>query len=60
VDNSSGYGKAMELPDGSPFIADTGTGGHRTDAAKTNGIRGNRLRTRADRSGIDLLPAPDR
>ena len=57
VDNSYGYGKAMELPDGSLFITYIATGGHRTEDAKTNGIRCIRLRVRADHSGIDLLPA---
>jgi hypothetical protein len=60
VDNSYGYGKAMALPDGSLFITYIATGGHRTEDAKTNGIRCIRLRVRADHSGIDLLPAPNR
>ena len=60
VDTSYGYGKAMELPDGSLFITYIATGGHRTEDAKTNGIRCIRLRVRADHSGIDLLPAPNR
>jgi photosystem II stability/assembly factor-like uncharacterized protein len=60
VDNSYGYGKAMELPDGSLFITYLATGGHRTEDAKNNGIRCIRLRVRADHSGIDLLPAPNR
>ncbi len=60
VDNSYGYGKAMELPDGSLFISYIATGGHRTDDAKNNGVRCIRLRVRPDHSGIDLLPAPNR
>ena len=59
VANSYGYGKAMELPDGSLFIAYIATGGHRTEDAKTNGIHCIRLRIRADHSGVDLLPAPN-
>ena len=60
VDSSYGYGKAMELPDGTLFITYIATGGHRTEDAKTNGIRCIRLRVRADHSGIDLLTAPNR
>ncbi|MBV9470813.1 MAG: exo-alpha-sialidase [Abitibacteriaceae bacterium] len=59
VDNSYGYGKAMELPDGSLFITYIATGGHRTEDAKQNAVRCIRLRIRADHSGIDLLPAPN-
>ncbi|SIO23307.1 hypothetical protein SAMN05444166_3136 [Singulisphaera sp. GP187] len=57
---SAGYGKAMGLPDGSLFITSIATGSHRTEDAKNNGIRCIRLRVRADHSGIDLLPAPNR
>ena len=60
VDNSYGYGKAMELADGSLFITYLATGGHRTTDAQQNSIRCIRLRVRADHSGIDLLPAPNR
>jgi hypothetical protein len=60
VDNSYGYGKAMELPDGSLFICYIATGGHRTSDAAQNAIRSIRLRIRPDHSGIDLLPAPNR
>jgi sialidase-1 len=60
VDNSYGYGKAMELPDGSLFIAYLATGGHRTSDAQSSAIRCIRLRVRADHSGIDLLPALNR
>jgi hypothetical protein len=60
VDNSYGYGKAMELPDGSLFISYLATGGHATTDAQQNAIRCIRLRVRADHSGIDLLPAPNR
>ena len=60
VDNAYGYGKAMELPDGSLFITYIATGAHRTEDARTNAIRCIRLRVRPDHSGIDLLPAPNR
>jgi sialidase-1 len=60
VDDSYGYGKAMELPDGSLFIANIATGGHHTADAQQNAVRCIRLRVRADHSGIDLLPAPNR
>ncbi|MCB9782937.1 MAG: exo-alpha-sialidase [Candidatus Omnitrophica bacterium] len=59
IDNSYGYGKAMELPDGSLFITYLSTGGHRTEDAQQNAIRCIRMRVRADHSGIDLLPAPN-
>jgi hypothetical protein len=59
VADSYGYGKAMELPDGSLFIAYIATGGHRTEDAKTNGVHCIRLRIRADHPGVDLLPAPN-
>jgi photosystem II stability/assembly factor-like uncharacterized protein len=60
VDQAYGYGKAMELPDGSLFITYLATGGHRTEDARSNAIRCIRLRVRPDHSGIDLLPAPNR
>jgi photosystem II stability/assembly factor-like uncharacterized protein len=60
VDNSYGYGKGMELPDGSLFIVYLATGGHQTSDAQSNAIRCIRLRVRPDHSGIDLLPAPNR
>ena len=34
VDNCYGYGKAIELPDGSLLVADQDTGGHTTVDAK--------------------------
>ena len=60
VDQAYGYGKAMELPDGSLFITYLATGGHRTEDAQSNAIRCIRLRVRSDFSGIELLPAPNR
>jgi hypothetical protein len=60
VDNCYGYGKAMELPDGTLLVTDQGTGGHSTADAKNMTLRALRVRIRADHSGIDLLPAPNR
>jgi hypothetical protein len=60
VDNSYGYGKAIELPDGSLFVTYLATGGHRTQDAQQNAIRCIRVRIRPDHSGIELLPAPNR
>jgi photosystem II stability/assembly factor-like uncharacterized protein len=60
VDQSYGYGKGMELSDGSLFITYLATGGHHTSDAQSNSIRCIRLRVRADYSGIELLPAPNR
>jgi photosystem II stability/assembly factor-like uncharacterized protein len=60
VDNSYGYGKAMELDDGSLFVVYLATGGHAANDAQNNAIRAIRFRVRPDHSGIDLLPAPNR
>jgi hypothetical protein len=60
VDNAYGYGKAMQLPDGSLFAAYIATGGHGAADAANNAIRAIRFRIRDDHSGIDLLPAPNR
>lgn len=60
VDNAYGYGKAMQLEDGSLFIVYLATGGHSAQDARSNGIRAIRLRVRVDHSGIDLLPASTR
>jgi hypothetical protein len=60
VDSAYGYGKPMELPDGSLFITYLATGGHRSTDAQRNGIRCIRMRIRPDYSGIELLPAPNR
>ena len=56
VDNSYGYGKPMEFPDGSLFIAYIATGGHRTEDARTNGSAPSAC-GKCGSSGIDLLPA---
>ena len=60
VDNCYGYGKAVELPDGTLLVADQGTGGHTTADAKSMSLRLLRVRIRADNSGIDLLPPTNR
>jgi photosystem II stability/assembly factor-like uncharacterized protein len=60
VDNCYGYGKAMELPDGSLFVVDQGSGGHSTADAKTMSLRCLRVRIRPDHTGVDLLPARNR
>ena len=60
VDNCYGYGKAVELPDGSLLVTDQGTGGHTTADAKSMSLRLIRVRIRADHSGIDLLPPSSR
>jgi len=61
VDSSVyGYGKGVELPDGSVFVVYINTGGHATKDAQTEAIWGVRFRVRPDHSGIDILPAPGR
>ena len=60
IDRAYGYGKAMELPDGTLFVTYLATGGHRTSDARANAIHCVRFRVRPDHSGIDLLPAPNR
>lgn len=53
-----GYGRGIELADGSVFVAYIHTGGHARRDAETEAIWGIRLRIRADHSGLDLLPLP--
>ncbi len=60
IDNAYGYGKAMELPDGSMFFTYIKSGGHATIDAETNSVWCIKARIRPDHSGIDLLPAPNR
>ena len=60
VDGCYGYGKAMELPDGSLFVTYQDAGGHSTRDARSMSLRCLRVRIRPDHSGIDLLPAPNR
>jgi hypothetical protein len=58
VDNCYGYGKAIELPDGSLLVTDQDTGGHTTADARNMSLRCLRVRIRADHPGIELLPVP--
>jgi photosystem II stability/assembly factor-like uncharacterized protein len=60
VDGCYGYGKAMELSDGSLFVTYQDAGGHSTRDAMGMSLRCLRVRIRPDHSGIDLLPAPNR
>ncbi|MBI3921679.1 MAG: exo-alpha-sialidase, partial [Armatimonadetes bacterium] len=53
-----GYGRGIEVADGSVFVAYIHTGGHAWKDAQTEAIWGTRLRVRPDCSGIELLPAP--
>jgi hypothetical protein len=60
IDSSYGYGKAMELPDGSFYTVHISSGGHAANDAGNNAVWCVRFRIRPDRAGIDLLPAPNR
>ena len=60
VDNCYGYGKAMLLADGTLYVTDLSTNGTRTADAGNMSMRCLRVRIRPDKSGIDLLPAPNR
>jgi sialidase-1 len=53
-----GYGKGIELPDGSVYVVYINTGGHKSKDAMSNGIWAIRLRVREDGEGLDLLPVP--
>lgn len=53
-----GYGKGIELPDGSVYVVYIHTGGHRAKDAVSNAIWAMRLRVAEDDSGIQVLPAP--
>jgi hypothetical protein len=60
VDDCYGYGKAALLPDASLLVVDQSTGGHTEADAKNMSLRALRVKIRADKSGIDLLPVPGR
>jgi photosystem II stability/assembly factor-like uncharacterized protein len=60
VDNTYGYGKGIQLDDGSVFMCYLSSGGHTAEAAANNAVYSMRLRIRSDHSGIDLLPAPNK
>lgn len=53
-----GYGKGIELPDGSVYVVYIHTGGHKAEDAVSNAIWAIRLRIADDCSGIELLPVP--
>jgi hypothetical protein len=57
IDESYGYARGIELPDGSVYLAYIKTGGHTTEDAQTNAVLAIRFRVREDLSGIDVLPA---
>jgi len=52
-----GYGQAVELADGTVWAVYIHTGGHSTQDARSEALWSIRLRVRAGRDGIDLLPA---
>ncbi len=60
IDNTYGYGKGIQLPDGSIWVTYIKSGGHGTEDAKSNAVMNIRFRIRPDYSGIDLLPAPNK
>lgn len=60
IDHTYGYGKGVQLPDGSIFVVYLRGGGHATQDAATNAIWCTRFRIKPDYSGIELLPAPNR
>ena len=55
-----GYGRGIELPDGSVLAVYIHTGGHTTSDARTEALWSIRLRVRPDHAGVELLPAPGR
>ena len=55
-----GYGKAIQLPDGSMFVAYIDNIGLTPDDMDRQAVWGMRFRVREDYSGIELLPAPGR
>ncbi|MBU4270335.1 MAG: glycoside hydrolase [Planctomycetes bacterium] len=55
-----GYGRGVELPDGSVLAVYIHTGGHKPEDARTGALWAIRLRVRPDHTGIDLLPVTGR
>ena len=53
-----GYGKGIELPDGSVYVVYIHTGGHASKDAVSNAIWAIRLRVADDYQGIEILPVP--
>ncbi|MHB1455645.1 MAG: sialidase family protein [Armatimonadota bacterium] len=61
VDTSAyGYGKCIQLPDGSLFVVYIDNIGLTPDDMQREAVWGMRFKVRKGRSGIDLLPAPGR
>lgn len=56
IDDTYGYARGVELPDGSVYIAYIKSGGHRAEDARTNAVLAVRMRVRDDGVGIELLP----
>lgn len=55
-----GYGKCIQLPDGSIFVVYIDNIGLTPDDMKREAVWGMRFKVRKNHSGIDLLPAPGR
>ena len=53
-----GYGKGIELADGSVYVVYIDTGGHAAADARSNAVWAIRLRVSDDHQGIQLLPVP--
>ncbi|MCK5527226.1 MAG: exo-alpha-sialidase [Candidatus Latescibacteria bacterium] len=53
-----GYGKGIELPDGSVYVVYIHTGGHKAEDAVSNAIWAIRMRVADDYQGIEVLPVP--
>lgn len=51
-----GYSRGIELPDGSVYLVFQGTGGHRTEDARSMAIYGMRIRVAPDGRGLRSLP----
>ncbi len=60
IDNTYGYGKGVQLSDGSIWLVYIRSGGHAPGEASSNAVMNIRMRIRPDYSGIDLLPAPNK
>ena len=53
-----GYSRGTQLPDGSVYVVFQGTGGHKSEDARSMALYGMRLRVTADGRAVKLLPAP--
>ena len=54
-----GYSRGVELPDGSVYLVYQGTGGHRSEDARSMAIYGMRIRVNPDGRGLSTLPPQD-